>query len=77
MILLIHSTNISSGLICTGIFEDDINGTYEIPPGWNKSIAGVYSLRYSNKNDIPIYFKLIDANKYSLSINCLCLDSIS
>lgn len=75
-ILLIHASNLSEGLKCTGILEDDSEGDYILPPNWNKDSEGVYSFRYHDaKAKDTLYFKLvtedtlIDVNAVTASKN--------
>src|SRR4051812_34671343 len=60
LILFIHGVNLSSGLKCTGIYEDDPESDYILPQNWNLHQEGIYSLRYFNpKNKESLYFKFV------------------
>jgi len=71
LILFIHAANLTSGLKCTGILEDDPESDYVLPPNWNQHQEGVYSLKYSNpKNKEAIYFKFI-AEEWLVDVNAV------
>ena len=74
VILLIHTINLSNGLVCTGTLEDDPVAEYVLPPNWSIPVDGIYSFRYENKGEksLSYYFKIInEANVDLLFVNAV------
>ena len=74
VILLIHTINLSNGLVCTGTLEDDPVAKYVLPPNWSIPVDGIYSFRYENKGEksLSYYFKIInEANVDLLFVNAV------
>ena len=72
VVLGIHFFNISKGLQCTGLQEDNKEINETIPENWNKN-SQLYSFRYSFKSVI-IYQKLLRASSIKLNIYSACSD---
>ena len=62
LILLLHTINLSNGLVCTGTLEDDPVAEYVLPPNWSNPIDGIYSFRYQSggEKSLSYYFKIIN-----------------
>lgn len=60
-IMLIHALNLSHGLKCNGLMEDDLIEDCIIPTNWQKHKENIYSFRYINSKNTKetFYFKII------------------
>jgi hypothetical protein len=72
LILSIHLFNISKGLECTGLQEDDPISSDLLPEGWNKN-PHLYSFRYTFRT-LTLYQKVLKITSNKLTLHTVRSD---
>ena len=72
VVLGVHVFNISKGMQCTGLQDDDPESHEMLPEGWNRN-RQLYSFRYLSKS-LTVYEKLIRINSAKLNIHAVRSD---
>jgi len=71
LILLAHAMNLTNGLVCNGLLEDDPENQAILPANWKNDVEGVFSFRYIEPTTKETFFFKFVTEEDNVDVNAV------